>query len=172
MSIGHVHDERTAYPASRPRVRREAGFTLSELLAAITIAGILAAMAAPSFGSLIASQRAKAVASELFATLTRARSEAIARNTAVTMSPKAGGWQSGWQILDPANAANVLDDRSSTSGTTIVGPATVTYRASGRLQAGAAPSFVVTATSGSATTYQCVSVDLSGRPYMQAASSC
>jgi type IV fimbrial biogenesis protein FimT len=142
------------------------------LLVAISITGILAAMASPAFTSLIASQRAKAIASELFATLSRARSEAIARNATVTLSPKSGGWKNGWQILDPANAANVLDDRGSTNGAAITGPASVSYRASGRLQAGAAPSFLVTTTSGSTTMYQCVSVDLSGRPYMLAASSC
>ncbi|AQV94107.1 prepilin-type N-terminal cleavage/methylation domain-containing protein [Cupriavidus necator] len=148
------------------------GFTLIELMAAVAIAGILAALAAPSFSSLIASQRAKAVASELFGSLSRTRSEAIMRNTAVTLSPKAGSWQSGWQILDPSNAANVLDDHGSAGGMTINGPASVTYRASGRLGAGAAPSFLITATAGSATAYQCVSVDLSGRPYMVAAPSC
>jgi len=142
------------------------------LLTAMTISGILAAMAAPAFSGLIASQRAKAAASELFATLSRARSEAIARNAAVTLLPKGGDWKNGWQILDPSNAANVLDDRGSATGATIAGPTNVIYRPSGRLQAAAAPSFLVTVSSGSSTTYQCVSVDLSGRPYMLAASSC
>ncbi|MBP0635025.1 GspH/FimT family pseudopilin [Cupriavidus sp. AcVe19-6a] len=172
MSNGHVRNRLAASPAGGRPWGSRAGFTLPELLVAITITGILAAMAAPSFSSLIASQRAKAVASELFATLSRARSEAIARNAVVTLSPKAGDWKNGWQILDPANVANVLDDRGSATGASITGPANVIYRASGRLQAGAAPSFLITATSGSTTTYQCVSVDLSGRPYMLAASSC
>ncbi|GAB7546167.1 hypothetical protein CS8_058500 [Cupriavidus sp. 8B] len=141
-------------------------------MVAVAIAGILAALAAPSFSSLIASQRAKGVASELFATLSRTRSEAIMRNANVTLSPKTGGWQNGWQILDPSNAANVLDDRGTTSGATVTGPANVVYRASGRLQAGAAPSFVISTVAGSTTNYQCVSVDLNGRPYMLAASSC
>ncbi|WP_459572191.1 GspH/FimT family protein [Cupriavidus sp. 8B] len=94
------------------------------------------------------------------------------RNANVTLSPKTGGWQNGWQILDPSNAANVLDDRGTTSGATVTGPANVVYRASGRLQAGAAPSFVISTVAGSTTNYQCVSVDLNGRPYMLAASSC
>lgn len=143
-----------------------------ELMVAITIAAILAVIALPSFSGLIASQRAKAVGSELFATMSKARSEAITRNANVTLSPKTGGWQNGWQILDPANAANILDDRGAATGATVTGPASVIYRSSGRIQGNSAPSFLITTASGSSTYYQCVSVDLSGRPYMKAASSC
>jgi len=149
-----------------------AGFTLPELMVAITITAILAGLAAPSFSTLIANQRAKAVASELFATLSMARSEAIGRNANVTLSPKTGAWQNGWQIFDPSNGNNLLDDRGATTGVTIAGPASLVYRPSGRIQATSAPSFVITTASGSTTVYQCVSADLSGRPYMKAAPSC
>jgi type IV fimbrial biogenesis protein FimT len=139
-----------------------------ELMVAVAIAGILAALAAPSFNDLIANQRAKAVASELHAALSRARGEAIARNANVTLSPKSGGWQNGWQILDPANA--VLDDRGAASGATISGPTSVIYLRSGRVQGSTAPSFLVSLTTGSTSKYQCVSVELSGRPYLKASS--
>jgi type IV fimbrial biogenesis protein FimT len=148
------------------------GFTMIELLAAVAIAGTLAALAAPSFSDLIASKRAQAVASELYVALLKARSEALTRNANVTLSRKTGGWQNGWQILDPANAANVLDDRGAASGATISGPAGVTYQGSGRVQGNTVPSFLITTTSGSTSKYQCVSVELSGRPYMKSGSSC
>jgi type IV fimbrial biogenesis protein FimT len=141
----------------------------------IAVTGILATLATPSFANLIASQRARSVASELYVALTKARSEAIMRNANVTLSPKPGGWQNGWQILDPSNASNasnVLDDRGLASGATITGPTSVIYRASGRIQGNSSPSLIITATAGNSTIYQCVSVDLSGRPYMKAASSC
>ena len=147
--------------------RRVAGFTMTELLVTIALAAILTTVAVPSFNGLIANQRAKTYASELFATLVRTRSEAISRNASITLSPKTGGWSTGWQIFDPAG--NLLEDRAAAAGVTIAGPAGVTYRPSGRLQAGAAPTFLITTTSGSTTNYQCVSVDLSGRPNMQAA---
>ena len=163
-----LHSHRAAGMQSRS----SSGFTMIEVLVALAIAGILAALAAPAFSDLIASQRAKAVASELYVTLLKARSEAVTRNANVTLSPKTGGWQGGWQILDPANASRVLDDRGAASGATISGPAGVTYQGSGRVQGNSAPSFLITTTSGSTAKYQCVSVELSGRPYMKAGSTC
>jgi type IV fimbrial biogenesis protein FimT len=139
-----------------------------ELVITITIAAILTSVAVPSFSGLIASQRAKTAASELFGSLLKARSEAIMRNANVTLSPLNGNWQTGWQILDPANAANLLESHGAVS-VTVTGPAAgVTYRPSGRVVAGGTTPFLV----GSSTNYQCVSVNLSGRPYMKAASTC
>jgi type IV fimbrial biogenesis protein FimT len=149
--------------------RRDTGFTMTELVVTMAVAAILATVAIPSFNTLIANQRAKTYASELFATLVRTRSEAIERNANITLSPKTGGWNTGWQIFDPAG--NLLEDRGNATGVivTISGPAAVTYRPSGRLQAGPAPTFQITTPSGSSANYQCVSVDLSGRPNMKAA---
>lgn len=138
----------------------------------MAVAAILATIAVPSFSGLTASQRAKTASSELFESLLKARSESIKRNLNVTLSPKAGGWVGGWQTPDPANAANILDTRGAAAGVTITGPPSVTYRPSGRVLAGTAPSFLVTATAGTSTFYQCMTVDLTGRPYVVAASTC
>lgn len=143
-----------------------------ELLVTIAIASILATVAIPSFAGLIASQRAKAAGSELFASLLETRAEAIKRNANVTLSPKTGGWATGWQILDPANAANVIDYHGTLTSVTVTGPTGITYRPSGRVLAGTATSFLITTTSGTATNYECISLNLSGRPYMTAASTC
>ena len=155
------------------RGRSCAGFTLIELAVTISIAAILIVIAIPSFSKLTASQRAKTAASELYASLLQTRSEAITRNVNVTVSPLAGGWSVGWQILDPANPGIVLESHGAVAGATIVGPAGgVTYRPSGRVQAVIAPGFLITTMSGSTTNYQCISLNHSGRPYMQAASTC
>jgi type IV fimbrial biogenesis protein FimT len=156
------------------RRRSSTGFTIVELLVTIAIATILTTIAIPSFSALIASQRAKTAASELFASLLTARSVAIARNGNVTVSPLAGGWnQGGWQILDPANA--VLETHGAVANVTITptpAASTVVYRPSGRVLAGSTTSFLITTTSGSTTNFQCISLNLSGRPYTTAANAC
>jgi len=145
-----------------------------ELLVTLAVATILATVAIPSFSGLIASQRAKTAASELFASLLKARSDAIARNGNVTVSPLTGGWnQGGWQILDPNN--NVLESHGALASV-IIAPtpagSTVIYRPSGRVLTGSTASFLITTTSGSSTNYQCISLDLGGRPYIKAANAC
>jgi len=159
--------------------RRSAGFTMVELLVTIAIATILTTIAVPSFSALIASQRAKTAASELFASLLLARSDAIALNANVTVSPLPGGWnQGGWQIAPAVNVANVLESHGAVAGVTITPSAAnliVTYRPSGRVLTGSAASFLITTKSGSTTNYQCISLNLSGRPSqqaVQAANSC
>lgn len=148
------------------------GFTMTELAVSLTIAAILASVAVPSFQGIIATQRAKTYASALYATLAKARSEAITLNANVTLQPKAAGWQAGWQILDVNN--NVLDDYTAATGINVpTPPAAITYRSSGRLAAGAAaPMFKINTTSGTTVNHQCVSVDPSGRPYMMATPTC
>ena len=152
------------------RRRRFAGFTMVELLVTIAIAAILATVAVPSFSGLIASQRAKTAASELFASFLTARSDAIMRNANVTVSPLAGGWSQGWRILDPAN--NVLESHGALTSVTIPQTGGITFRPSGRVTTGSTSMFVITTTSGSSTNHQCISLNLNGRPYMTAASAC
>ncbi len=140
---------------------------MTELLAVVAIIGILAALAAPSFSELIKSQRIKSMATDLNASLALARSEAVKRNRNVTMSPTtAGSWQSGWQIADPDNAGSNIEVHSAFEGLTATGPDDVTYRSSGRIQGATAPDFNISA--AGTTAQRCVSVDLSGRPYVKA----
>lgn len=154
------------------RARRNArGFTLTELIVTVSVAAILATVAVPSFNGIIATQRARTLAADLYVTIAKTRAEAISLNNNATLQPNAGGWANGWQILDVNN--NVLDNHAAATAVTVVGPAAVTYRASGRLPAGvAAPVFVISTTSGATVNYQCVSVDLGGRPYIKAAAAC
>ena len=68
------------------RRHTESGFTLPELLIVLAVAGILAAIAVPSFQSLTQSQQVKNASFELFSSLSLARSEAIKRNSNVTLT--------------------------------------------------------------------------------------
>jgi type IV fimbrial biogenesis protein FimT len=148
--------------------RHAAGFTLPELMAVLAIIAVLGAMAAPSFGAMIAAQRTKGAASDLYTALTRARSEAIKRNTEVSLTPATEGWQAGWRIPNPADTGNLLDDHGPLTALTVSGPAGVVYLANGRLKGAVAPAFQVAA--GSATA-RCIRIDLSGRPF-QTATAC
>jgi type IV fimbrial biogenesis protein FimT len=151
--------------------RRAHGFSMTELLIALAVAAILASLAVPAFNGMIASQRALVCASDLYVALAKTRSGALTLNNSVTLQAKAGGWNTGWQILDVNN--NVLDDHAATAAVTIVAPAAVTYGASGRLLTGSAvPVFAISTTNGTTVHLQCVSVTLSGRPYMKAAATC
>lgn len=154
----------------RRRCGPQSGFTLVEVMVAIAIVAIFAALAAPSFAELIARTRTKSVASELHAALSRTRSEALMRNTQITIVAKSGSWQSGWVVSDPSGGGNI-DDRGATAGVSVSGPASVSFNASGRLSSSAPPMFVVTSPVSAAAT-ACVSVDLGGRPYIKMAATC
>jgi type IV fimbrial biogenesis protein FimT len=57
------------------------GFTLQELMIVIAIAGLILALAAPSFNRMIQLQRLRSINSQLVTDLQFARSEAAARNS-------------------------------------------------------------------------------------------
>lgn len=147
------------------RCTRGKGFTLIELLVTVAIAAILGSLAAPSFVRLIADQRAKAAATDLFTALNVTRSEAIKHNLNVTLQPKSGDWANGWVIANPEGGANLLD--ANAAGVPITGgPASVAYNSGGRLAStSTAPSFTI---GESGMPQRCLSIDLSGRPHMKA----
>ena len=146
------------------------GFTLPELLAVVAIVAILASVAAPAFSSMIAGARSRSVSSELYASLSRARSEAIKRNAEVTLAPvTAQKWQDGWSIPAPGDASRKLDVHAAVVGATVSGPASVVFLPNGRVKGGTRPAFQI-ALSGNSV-YRCVKLDLSGRPN-QTTSTC
>jgi len=91
------------------------GFTLVELMMAITVVAILLVIAVPSFRDAALGSRLSAVANNLLASVQLARSEAIKRNQTVTLCASANGsscaasgdWEQGWIILDADN--NVIN---------------------------------------------------------------
>lgn len=157
---------------------KSTGFTLVELMVVLAIAVILMSIAAPSFRELVAGQRIKAAASDLAASLIYARSEAIKRNSTVSVVAGADGWASGWTVSSGTVAAAAAATASNTvssymgysdlvflcfSGGSNVGcNANVIYGANGRVVSGQV--FQIGSSAVSSATRRCISIDLSGLP--------
>lgn len=145
------------------RRQAEPGFTLPELLIVMAVAGILAAIAVPSFQSLTQSQQVKNASFELFSNLSLARSEAIKRNANVTVTPAStANWGQGWTIT---SAAGTIKSQAALKGVSITAtgtPASVVYARTGRTTATA--SFQIDASTGATANIRCIQIDLSGMP--------
>lgn len=142
--------------------RRPGGFTLPELMMGVAIIGVLGVVAVPNFSTLVDKQRVSGASTDLFSALMRTRSEAIRRNTEVTLTPTSPGqWHTGWTIPDPADSALIFDAHGAIPHATISGPSRVVYLANGRIKGASAPVFNLVAPDGSG---RCIRVDLSGRP--------
>lgn len=141
------------------------GFTLVEMMVTLSVLSVMLAVAVPSFTEFIANQRIRAAASDLHSTLLLARSEAIKRNTRMTLSPKGKGWADGWQMREGATTGAVLIDAGPAKGILFeqAPSAGMVFRPSGRLQGGQAQFEIASATLDKAQK-RCVSVGLSGQP--------
>lgn len=134
-----------------------------ELMVVIAVVAILAAVATPSFSKFVLGQRVKTASFDMASTLLLARSEAIKRNTNVTIAPNdASNWAGGWKVTLVATGGAVvtLSEQTAYSGLTIGVPsslASLIYAgSSGRPSAG-----IKFQLSGADTT-RCVTVDVSG----------
>lgn len=140
------------------------GFTIIELMIVLAIVAVMAAAALPNMAQFLKDQRVKSASFDVFSSLVLARSEAITRNTSVTVTPTGGNWASGWQV---AAGATILRSQEALPSLTITGPASITYTGNGRLSAALSSGIQLTAT-GTGITTRCITVDLSGRPVTKA----
>ncbi|MFC7299748.1 GspH/FimT family pseudopilin [Herminiimonas aquatilis] len=104
-------------PARRRILLLTAGFSIVELMVILMIAGILMAIAVPSFQSMIQRHRLITATNALFMAVNLTRSEAIHRGIRVDMIPAGDGsqWSNGWIIfIDEDN-----DQRPDTNETVI-----------------------------------------------------
>ena len=149
--------------------KRQAGFTLVELMAVMAILSIVLAMAAPSFSAFSASQRLRGASTDLVTTLLAARSEAIKRNAEVTVSAAVAGgaanWGRGWTAIAPGGeqidrkevAAGFIDGTAATTA--------IVFDGSGRVTAAGGVRIQLTDGHGHAeVSPRCISIDLAGRP--------
>jgi len=150
----------------KPRTGRRAaarGFTLTELMIAVTILGILSAFSLPSLKRFVSDQRVKTATSDFYASMVYARSEAIKRAADVNIVPtNTADWTAGWIVKDSGGTSLRVQD--AISGVAVTGAtATITFRRDGRLTA-AIPIFVLKSPSDNTITARCLRIDPSGRP--------
>lgn len=100
------------FPRATPPRPTQSGFTLLELLVVIAIAAVLTGVAVPSFRAALQSAEARTAATDFYSALNRARSEAIARNTTVSVCARdateletptcaeagTAAWEDGWVV--------------------------------------------------------------------------
>lgn len=141
--------------------RKSKGFTILELLIVMAIAAILLGVAVPSYTYFNENSRLKNTALILYSTIIFARSEAIKRNSPVTITPDSSDWVDGWKVLDDITT---LRDQNAMSKIVIKGPSgKITFDNDGRVTSGTSPTFYVTI-EDSNTHMRCITIGLSGNP--------
>lgn len=94
--------------------KRVLGFTLLELMVAISIAAILIALAVPSFTSTIKRNRVQSQARGILSSLLSARAEAVSRGGRVTLchinaGACDGAWSSGMTVFTDTGIVGQID---------------------------------------------------------------
>ena len=133
--------------------RYSSGFTLMELMITLVIATLLFTVAIPSFNGLIKKSRIASYTNNLVTSLALARSEAVKRNTQVSLCASNNGtnctgtsFDQGWIVFTDRNTAGTVDGTDTILRVqeaalglnfTITGNALVQYRSTGILVADA-----------------------------------
>ena len=173
-------------------MKRNAGFTLIELITTIVISALLLAIGIPSFRTIIQNNRAATLANSFISYAHLARSEAIKRGLPVTMCASANQnqtacgsaatWNNGWLVfVDPDGDGTLgnLNDRIKIHGALDAGSTVtttqgrITYAATGFVVAGGgagnAGSYTLAAQGCYGNYARAVSISNTGRVTVSAA---
>jgi type IV fimbrial biogenesis protein FimT len=159
----HTHRLSKDQAPRRLHGRGERGFTMVELMLTVAVLGILLAAGVPSFRSIILANRIKNASFDVYSSILAARSDAMTRNTTVTITPAGGtNWAAGWTAT--AAGPVTLKTQDALAGITVTGPATLVYNSSGRLDRTVHAVNPTISLSATGVEGRCVTIDLSGRP--------
>ncbi|MEZ5447076.1 MAG: GspH/FimT family pseudopilin [Gammaproteobacteria bacterium] len=114
--------------------RKSDGFTIVELMITILVLAVLISLGAPNLQQMIVNNRLTTEVNSLVAGLQYARSEALRRNTAVTIGAASTNWSGGWNVWIDTDTDNAVDSTETllrsqsaqASGYTIQPPSSVT----------------------------------------------
>ncbi len=102
--------------------KRDHGFTLVEMIIAISILGIIVAAAVPSFRTINANGTARSVVALFEMDLTYARSHAVTKGDTVSLRERNNDISNGWEIVSQSTG-DVLKQRGALdTGVAITSP--------------------------------------------------
>jgi len=113
------------------KINTQSGFTVIELMMVIVVMAVLVTVAIPSFGSFINNNRITAQANTFHSALLYARSEAVKRNTQVTLCGTSNS-----SATNPCGETLLRTQDSITGGTLTAAGNLVAYTNDGRLATG------------------------------------
>lgn len=148
----------TPFKARRRPCRPENGFSLVEMMVVVAVIAILLGFAAPAVKSMIAGQRVKNAASELYESIILARSEAIKR--AVSVELDTTGFANGWAVMADGVATPLREQAAMTDVSFDPADADVSFNRLGRL----AGPFEVEISRSDTASKRCIQVESSGKP--------
>jgi type IV fimbrial biogenesis protein FimT len=153
----------------------QSGFTLLELMVTVSLLAVLLGLAVPAFQSAALSSQLRAAANDLVSSAYLARSEAIKRNTVVTLCVSAdgvscgsGNWEQGWIIQ---SGTTLKRQSAAPPGLQITagGVTSLSFQPTG---AGATPAvFTVCRTHPAGNQERVVTIDATGRPWARVATT-
>lgn len=155
------------------RGKRNAGFTLYELMVTLAVASVITSFAVPAFQSIVQNNRAVTHTNDLITAMNLGRSEATRRSAGIELCASSDGascnnstdWSSGWIVR--TTAGEVLRAWPARSGGAGVLTSNVTrfqFQARGSLAPGAAaPQMVLQLPHCTANQGRNVNVNAAGR---------
>jgi type II secretion system protein H len=148
--------------------RAQHGFTLIEMMVVVALVAILAALAMPSFTTMIANQRVSSAAQELQTLLQLARAEGVYKRAQSTVTASAQTWQAkiGTQVLREATLADTVTVEPGSSGGVI-------FEVTGQAKpaSGGGTSYTVSFSGTNASRVQCLTVTGAGLVRLKSAAT-
>lgn len=150
------------------KINKMRGYTLIELMVVLSMVGILASIAIPSFSQQMKNNRLVSNANQLQSVFKFARSEAAKRDEIITLKENSGNWD---VIIDvgTANELKIQQFDATNNTISVSGLADLTILATGEVSQ--TSNYLITDGDTDTTDY-CFTILVSGQSYLTQANSC